>query len=166
MRRRRRSYGGERFRWVIGDDGRAHRERTRPRRWRGQEVNEEDHPRAPGPWIDEHSCALCGEHYKRTSYGVDMGAARARLRQRNPDGGGWASRGSLLWAMRAEKLDRWYADHWKRHGHAAEQALEQGWDPELETLDDWWELELEGEELAELEHQEEELELADWTDPY
>lgn len=90
------------------------------RRWAGVMVNEEiPEPRPPrGGWIDDEECHTCGAKYRahRASGLVDYGwhDAVEAVRSANGgyrSGGGYRSRGAVLWAKRALKLADWYMFH-------------------------------------------------------
>lgn len=72
-------------------------------------------PTAPGPWVDEHRCEGCGERYDEYVAGITFDAAAHRLRQAakaaGDEGGGYRSRGPVLWVMRCMKLEDWYMRH-------------------------------------------------------
>ena len=105
--------GSDSYSYRLDKAGKLVRVRDRPRHSKIS-VNAFDYPQPPGDWIDDQRCSVCGETYQGSSYGVDFSIGAARIRERNP-GGGYKSRGSILHAMRAEKLERFYDDHAQRH---------------------------------------------------
>lgn len=71
-------------------------------------------PESPEDWVDEECCSRCGEEYRRFVPGITFADGVALVRQVNggfESGGGWRSRGAVLWAMRVLKLDAWYMKH-------------------------------------------------------
>tara|TARA_Y100000310_G_C20462492_1_gene706034 strand:- start:560 stop:856 length:297 start_codon:yes stop_codon:yes gene_type:complete len=67
---------------------------------------------APMPWVDEQRCEACGEEYSSFRCGVSWDDGVDAVRQANiRNGGGYRSRGPVLWAMRVIKLDAWYLRH-------------------------------------------------------
>lgn len=70
-------------------------------------------PRSPGPWVNEETCT-CGAHYRRSRYGISWKMGVDLVRATNggfEGGGGYRSKGPVLWAMRVIKLDAWYNYH-------------------------------------------------------
>ena len=72
-------------------------------------------PRSPGSWVDEDRCD-CGAAYAdhRGSYGFHEAAQRLRAMAKaaGDEGGGFRSRGAVLWVLRTLKLESWYLEHW------------------------------------------------------
>lgn len=73
-------------------------------------------PSAPGDWVDEHECRVCGARYE-TFRGPESFHSAARLiryraKAEGDDGGGYRSRGPVLWVMRAAKLAAWFEAHY------------------------------------------------------
>ncbi len=72
-------------------------------------------PKRPGWWVDEKNCDVCGKTYlaHRAPSGNDE--ALQLVRQANKaagdDGGGYRSRGPMLWARKILKLEHWYETH-------------------------------------------------------
>ena len=104
------------------DDRTKKRRRLRPRTHTGAVMNEELEPSPMIPardltWVDEDECSVCGEQYRATDLGVTWDQGEALIRQTNTRGqvagssGGYRSRGPVLWAMRVEKLTRWFDRH-------------------------------------------------------
>lgn len=86
------------------------------RRRKGATVNERmDPPKSPCEEVDGEICTVCGEYYKMVKLGAnDIGAASRMVRRSAGGweaGGGYRSRGPLLWAMHLIKLERWYERH-------------------------------------------------------
>jgi hypothetical protein len=101
-------------RWVRDES-------RRPRQWKGASVNEDLSPsRPPGRWVDADECSVCGERYRDFRSGVSWEEGVQLVRDSNPEkGGGFRSRGPVLYAMHVLKLDAWYRRHmecgeWKR----------------------------------------------------
>lgn len=98
---------------------RTRRQKTRGRRRRstGATVNPQiPLPASPAPkLITAEGCEICGETPREWSAGVDYGDGVALLRQaarREGDkGGGYRSRGPVLWAMHVVKIGRFYERH-------------------------------------------------------
>ena len=70
-------------------------------------------PRSPGPWVDEDGCA-CGDSFADFHAGItfDEGVQAVRAAGGGFDaGGGYRSRGPVLWAMHVLRLDDWYREH-------------------------------------------------------
>jgi hypothetical protein len=85
------------------------------RRSTGRPVNPHvTHSPRPGRWVDDERC-VCGAVYKAFRGGMSFveaaHALRARAKAEKDDGGGYRSRGPVLWMMRANKLTQWYAQH-------------------------------------------------------
>ncbi|MCP4244582.1 MAG: hypothetical protein GY772_28910 [bacterium] len=99
-------YNPRRGKWER-DEGK------RPRRAKGAAVNASlPEPRSPGRWVGPDSCKVCGEDYRRWHPGIGWEAAEDQLRQANAaTGGGYRSRGAILWSARVLKLSAWYARH-------------------------------------------------------
>lgn len=73
-------------------------------------------PRSPGEWVDPRRCHVCGDRYGDFRAGSDCGFDQgvAAVRSANggfEEGGGWRSRGPVLWAMHTCKLNAWYLEH-------------------------------------------------------
>lgn len=71
-------------------------------------------PRSPGDWVTESSCC-CGATYKDHRSDSGWTDAVQRVRAANGgwhEGGGYRSRGTVLWAMKVLKLESWYRDHY------------------------------------------------------
>jgi len=72
-------------------------------------------PSPPGPWVSGERCLGCGEDYGDFRGPLDFAAAADVLRQAaktaGDDGGGYRSRGPVLWVMRVFKLDAWFLQH-------------------------------------------------------
>ena len=72
---------------------------------------------APSPLfggIDEEHCSICKASYLDFRSGVTFAEAAALVRLSNGGfeaGGGYRSRGPVLWAMRVMKLRAWYEEH-------------------------------------------------------
>jgi hypothetical protein len=83
-------------------------------------------PRAPGKWVDEEKC-ICGAIYGDHRGDYSFAAAAQRLRHRAKDdgdeGGGYRSRGPVLWQLHVLKLESWYAEHYMC-GYLAEEPDE------------------------------------------
>ena len=72
-----------------------------------------DLPVSPGPWVDARRCD-CGEDYKTFRAWPSFEDAAFRIRVANGgfgEGGGFRSRGPVLWMMRVMKLEAWYLAH-------------------------------------------------------
>jgi hypothetical protein len=67
-------------------------------------------PRPPGPWVDARACT-CGASYEDFRAWPSFHDGAQRVRQVNGEGGGYRSRGPVLWAMRVLKLEAWYLEH-------------------------------------------------------
>lgn len=71
-------------------------------------------PRPPGKWINYDSC-ICGARYDDLRVGISFSEAAQMLRLKaqgeGDDGGGYRSRGPVLWMMRVSKLDMWFGEH-------------------------------------------------------
>lgn len=90
-------------------------ERQQPRR-KGAIVNE-SMPR-PNPYcepVDSEMCGICGEYYAEVvlnAGGIQEASDRIRSRAGGWEkGGGYRSRGPLLWTMHILKLEAWYERH-------------------------------------------------------
>ena len=75
-------------------------------------------PNAPLPvscpaWIENECerCAICGERSDQVSLGVTWIEGEDLIRAQAGPGGGWRSRGPVLWAMHKIKLDRFAERH-------------------------------------------------------
>lgn len=89
---------------------------ARPRRSTGLVVNPyTGTPKAPGPWVNESTCVVCGASYAAHRAFPGFGEGARRLRQAakadGDEGGGFRSRRSVLWQMRVAKLEDWYMNH-------------------------------------------------------
>ena len=87
-------------------------------RWRGAVVNEFiAEPDRPGPWVNQARCLCCGADYRDhrqeiVPYSWDDAVQLVRSRNGgSSEGGGYRSRGPVLWALRVLKLADWYAVH-------------------------------------------------------
>lgn len=60
--------------------------------------------------MDGVSC-VCGARYKPSRFGLRWEDGVRLVRGANGEGGGYRSRGAVLWALRVLKMDRWYAEH-------------------------------------------------------
>ena len=120
--RRRRSNADPSKRERYATDERGRRKRLRKRENTGAVVNAEIKPRPLFPprmlpYVDDEECSVCGELYHRTNLGVTWGEGEAAVRAANRAGpvagssGGFRSRGPVLWAMHAIKVERWYDRH-------------------------------------------------------
>ena len=65
--------------------------------------------------VDSEKCLVCGEYYKTTVlHAGGVAEATQRIRQAAggwDKGGGYRTRGPLLWAMHVLKLEAWYMRH-------------------------------------------------------
>lgn len=68
-------------------------------------------PDPPGSWVNESSCLICGETYEEFEAGISWNDGVVLVRSVNEEGGGYRSRGPVLWAMRVQKLQAWYERH-------------------------------------------------------
>ena len=72
-------------------------------------------PDPPGPWVDESACYVCCESYVDYRAGFTFEDAADLLRQvakgAGDQGGGYRSRGPVLWTLRTMKLTAWYLEH-------------------------------------------------------
>ena len=75
-------------------------------------------PRPPGPWVNPVRCLCCGaeyaDHVMQFLPALDFADAAAQLRSHNGgwhEGGGYRSRGPVLWLMRVQRLTDWYLFH-------------------------------------------------------
>jgi len=103
---------------IVGwtDDGDPiYASRKRPRRFRGRSVNPVvKPPKPPGPWVDDERCQACGALFDDFHAGIDFADAAHRLRQLSGGyraGGGYRTRGPVLWMMHVMKLEDWYREH-------------------------------------------------------
>jgi len=88
----------------------------RPLKWKGAIVNPDlSLPRAPFEGIDEERCSVCGEKSDDFRAGISWsdGADLIRQAARSQDvaGGGWRTRGPVLWAMHYLKVTAFYERH-------------------------------------------------------
>lgn len=70
-------------------------------------------PVSPGEWVDDSSCE-CGATYHDFRAGITFAEAADRLRIAfggYEEGGGFRSRGPVLYMMRVMKLCLWYIAH-------------------------------------------------------
>lgn len=121
-------------------------------------------PSSPGPWVDGQRCHVCGACYRdhrSVAVEYDWIDAAETVRQANggwESGGGYRSRGAVLWAMRVGKLTDWYFVHsqcgpdWD--GTTFDESDPCGPDWDGTTFDD----------LAELEADSDDYYLEDWDD--
>lgn len=69
----------------------------------------------PHDAVDYERCETCGERYEDFNAGVTWDDGVELLRRaaqaQGDDGGGFRSRGPVLWAMRAVKMSRWLWRH-------------------------------------------------------
>ena len=74
-----------------------------------------DAPPPPGPWIDDERCAVCGalyaDHRCPDGWTDATQALRVEARGQGDLGGGYRSRGPLLWRLRVAKLADWFRAH-------------------------------------------------------
>lgn len=71
-------------------------------------------PKSPGPWVDEERC-VCGATYTDHRTWPDWMEATDMVRRANGGwhaGGGYRTRGPVLWAMHVLKLTDWYEKHY------------------------------------------------------
>lgn len=88
----------------------------RRRRHSGLRVNPRIDPiKPPGWWVTDRECEGCGEQYDDHRSGANFQDAANELRMSaksaGDEGGGYRSRGSVLWVMRVHKLNSWYLEH-------------------------------------------------------
>lgn len=86
------------------------------RPWKGPTVNPLcREPSSPGPWVDSRRCAVCGALYDdyrgASDFGEQAQELRGAARSEGDPGGGYRSRGPVLWRMRCAKLTAWYLEH-------------------------------------------------------
>ena len=67
-------------------------------------------------WVGENefseiACTICGSTLKEERLGVTWRDGEDRVRGINPKGGGYRSRGPVLWAMRVIKFERFGEEH-------------------------------------------------------
>lgn len=67
-------------------------------------------------WLTEHECIACEEQYKRWHPGVLSFAdavqeLRAQAKASGDPGGGFRSRGPVLWRMHCAKMAAWILRH-------------------------------------------------------
>ena len=73
--------------------------------------------RLPGlpPWLDLERCEGCGDLYRDHRSGATFSDAHQRIRSAalrdGDEGGGYRSRGPVLWAMRVLKAESWMMRH-------------------------------------------------------
>ena len=60
--------------------------------------------------MDGDNC-VCGARYKSSRFGLRWEDGVRLVRSANGEGGGYRSRGAVLWALRVLKTDRWWAEH-------------------------------------------------------
>ena len=68
-------------------------------------------------WLDEEHCLGCGDDYKRwhphaLSFSEAVHELRAAAKGEGDDGGGFRSRGPVLWRMRCAKMQAWILEHY------------------------------------------------------
>lgn len=72
-------------------------------------------PSSPGRWVDEERCTACGavyeEHRAWPSFSEAHQRIRARAQAQGDEGGGYRSRGPVLWELHLLKLESWYQSH-------------------------------------------------------
>ena len=68
-------------------------------------------PEAPGAWVDAEKCHTCGETISEFKPGVKWEDGVQIVRQQNGEGGGFRSRGPVLWAMHVQRLQLWFERH-------------------------------------------------------
>lgn len=77
-------------------------------------------PESPGSWVDEEACDGCGDVYRdhrdpgmpaSSSARFALGADDVRHSNDPATGGGYRSRGPVLWALRVRKLTSRYEAH-------------------------------------------------------
>jgi len=72
-------------------------------------------PDPPCETLDAEMCTVCGEYVKEISLGANSVSAASQLIRQSAGGysagGGYRSRGPLLWAMHVNKLQRFYERH-------------------------------------------------------
>ena len=72
-------------------------------------------PAAPGEHCDQEFCYGCGESYEEFRLYFSFAEAADLIRHKafgeGDEGGGWRSRGPVLWVMRVMKLNAWYDKH-------------------------------------------------------
>jgi hypothetical protein len=67
-------------------------------------------PRSPGRWVTRYECR-CGARYSDFRSGLRWSDGVQAVRQINGEGGGFRTRGPVLWALRCMKLDAWFIVH-------------------------------------------------------
>ncbi len=110
--------GGVAQTWVeIGPtaEGLVEWARRRPSTWKGRSVHAlVKLPAKDYPWLTETDagwqCLHCGSTLAEETFGVTWAEGKERVRTTNP-GGGYRSRGPILWAMRALKFERFGLAH-------------------------------------------------------
>ena len=87
----------------------------RPRQWKGAVKNAELNAKAPGPWIDDRRCRVCGEQIANWRAGVSWEDGQELMRQaaatQGDPSGGYRTRGPVLWAMHILKVREFYDRH-------------------------------------------------------
>ena len=72
-------------------------------------------PAPPGEHCDQEYCYGCGADYESFRCYVSFAEAadliRHKAKSEGDEGGGWRSRGPVLWVMRVIKLSAWYDQH-------------------------------------------------------
>lgn len=88
------------------------RERIRPRRAKGSTVNPSLSVKCPR-WMepDCEKCNVCGESADQVSFGITWNEGEELIRQSSAAGGGYRSRGPVLWAMHKLKSDAFELRH-------------------------------------------------------
>lgn len=78
-------------------------------------VNEPIRLPALPPWLDLERCEGCGDLYRdhRGAYtwGDACASVRAHAALAGDEGGGYRSKGPVLWALRALKVESWLIAH-------------------------------------------------------
>jgi hypothetical protein len=74
-------------------------------------------PTSPGWWVTETKCSACGRTYENHRAGVGnddaLNLVRSAAKADGDEGGGFRSRGPMLWAKRVLKLSHWYETHYQ-----------------------------------------------------
>lgn len=88
------------------------RQRVRARRAKGSVVNVAQDVKCP-PWMtgDCERCEVCGEAADQVSFGITWSDGEEAIRQASTAGGGYRSRGPVLWAMHKLKMDAFELRH-------------------------------------------------------
>ena len=63
------------------------------------------------PHLTETHCLHCKAKYANFRAHPSWTEAANRIRARNGEGGGWRSRGPVLWEMRVMKMEAWLLAH-------------------------------------------------------